>query len=234
MKTNLIVLLLIAVLFSGSIAQEKSDTLKIFKTNSLQFRVYDFISLSSFKGALFSYKYHCSDAKAFRFAVSLNADNWNEEDSRNIFYADTSLLNQKRDHKYWIVQIIVQFIEYLNLQDEIKLFYGVGPYISMSLNNFDTDKVTTSGTNNYYDKFRKNENYQFGLTGSIGLEWFFKNNMSLHAEYGFNSYYFYENYESSRIYDYFTDPDRIEDRKNTSKGWGIDDAGALLGLSVYF
>ena len=74
MKTNLFVFLLLAILFSGSFAQGKADTLKVFKTNSLQFRVYDFISLSSFKGALISYKNHCSDDKALRFAVSLNAD----------------------------------------------------------------------------------------------------------------------------------------------------------------
>ena len=228
MKTKLIILLYVVVIFSLSNAQENADTLKVFKTNSLQFRVYDFISLSSFKGALLSYKYHCSDEKAFRFGVSVRIDSWGEDETRNMFYTDTSLLNQKRDHIYTNIQFIAQFLKYLNLKDEIKLFYGIGPYLSLNLNDFDTDEVVTSGNVNVYDKKRKNENYQFGLMGSIGLEWFFKNNMSL------NAYYFYENRQTLRVYEHSQDPDRIEDRKVESDGWGIDDVGALLGLSVYF
>jgi hypothetical protein len=234
MKTQLIVLVLVVLLFSMSNAQEKADTLKIFKTNSLQFRVYDFISLSSFKGALISYKYHCSEKNAWRFGISLRGNSGSQNDERNNYYADSTLLDQKRSLNHWNIQLIAQYLNYLNVKDEIKLFYGIGPFLGLSINNYNTDKVNTFGTTVVYEKKRINENYQIGITGSLGIEWFFRKNMSLHAEYGFNAYYYIDNDEYQRIYDYSTDPDRLEERKVESNGWGIDDTSALLGLSVYF
>ena len=85
MKRKLIVLLLVVLLFSVSNAQEKADSLKIFKTNSLQFGVRT-LSLTNFTGALVSYKYHVDDQTAYRFGISARIEKSNEDEIRNYFY----------------------------------------------------------------------------------------------------------------------------------------------------
>jgi hypothetical protein len=69
MKVRLATLVLLGFLFSLATAQTGADSTRIFKPNSFQFRVYNFISLSSFKGSLISYKYHPSDKTAYRVGV---------------------------------------------------------------------------------------------------------------------------------------------------------------------
>jgi len=82
MKINLIIFLLIALLCAGSIAQENADTLKIFKTNSLQFGVRT-LSLTSFSGALVSFKYHADDQTAYRFGISTRIEKSREDEIRD-------------------------------------------------------------------------------------------------------------------------------------------------------
>ncbi|MFC2088283.1 hypothetical protein ACFLSX_01655 [Calditrichota bacterium] len=234
MKMKVIFIFLLAILFTISNAQTQSDSTKIFRTNSLQFRVYNFISLSSFKGALLSYKYHSSDQNAFRFAVSIKARKWEEDESRDFFYYDTTLFNQNRDHKDLAIEIIAQYLKYFNPKDEIILFFGIGPRAAFNIRAADNIDVTASGDRyNYYTK-NNDERYQLGLTASFGLEWFFRKNMSLHAEYGVNAHYFYEELARTRIIADTDYPFAGEENSNKRTGFELGQTGALLGLSIYF
>jgi hypothetical protein len=59
-------------------------------------------------------------------------------------------------------------------------------------------------------------------------------NMSLHVEYGFYTFYFYDNNHRIVVYEYLSDPDRLEDRKIESDGWEFDESNVLFGLSFIF
>jgi len=236
MKTRLLVILILLFIVSFSYAQYETDSLKIFKTNSLQFRVYDFISLSSFKGTIFSYKYHTSDCNAFRIGVSARVKKSEEDNAEDILYYDTTMYDLNQDNKSIGLEIIAQYLKYFNPQDDIKLFLGFGPRILISLSTMDNNSIDIkqiSNTFSYYKKY-KYEYYQIGITAGLGLEWFFRKNMSLHAEYGFNAYYFVT--ESIRNLTY-VDPDYTNAQRNKSTketGFELVDTGALLGLSIYF
>ena len=233
MKRKLIVLLLVVLLFSVSNAQEKADSLKIFKTNSLQFGVRT-LSLTNFTGALVSYKYHVDDQTAYRFGISARIEKSNEDEIRDYFYHDTSYLDLKRDNIFTSIQLNVQYLHYVNVKDEIKVFLGFGPQVEIYMYDFDTDKINASGNANIYDKKRINDRYSFGFRGSFGVEWFFIKNLSLHAEYGLFAYYFLEKNNRITVFEYSNEPNRYNEIKVESNGWGLDDAGALFGLSVYF
>jgi len=125
-------------------------------------------------------------------------------------------------------------IIYVNIEDEIKVFFGFGPQVEINVYEFDTDEISTSGNNNYYDKKRIDERYKFGLTCSLGTEWFFMQNMSLHAEYGFFAYYFLEKNHRITVFEYSNEIDSYNERKIESDGWGFNSASAIFGLSVYF
>lgn len=234
MKTNFGIIFWLIVLFSFANAQTVDDSSRIFKSNSLQFRVYDFVSLGSFRGVLLSYKYHSSDVNAYRFGLSVKAKKWEENQTRDFVYFDTTLFDQNRDHTDMVIEIIAQYLKYFNPQGEIKLFFGIGPRILFDINAIDNNDVNASG--NRYNYYTKNdfERYQFGITVSFGLEWFFRKNMSLHAEYGLNTHYFYEKRTRTRIIIDDDYPNANEKDYLKKTGFELSQLGALLGLSVYF
>jgi hypothetical protein len=236
MKMKLNILFLLGIFLSLTNANTQADSSKIFKTHSMQFRVNNFVSLSSFKGAFISYKYHSSDRNALRVGMSFRIKKWEEEVSLDYFYSDTILFDQNRDNNYMDIEIMIEYLRYFNLKNEVKMFLGAGPRVAFNIDNFDTDDSSVSGNRSYdYIKKGKNDRYQIGLTFTYGLEWFFKKDMSLHAEYGFNVSYIYQEYGRTVVADYPPgDSIRIDDSSRKDSGFEIDDTGALLGLSIYF
>ncbi len=234
MKMKTWVILLLGILFSLANAQTQPDSTKIFKTNSLQFKVYNFISLSSFKGTLFSYKFHLNDQTAYRLGVSVRARKGDEEETRDVFHSDTSMFYQNSDNNYITMSIMIEYLKYFNPQDEIKLFLGIGPLLSFNISSMNNNDVSVLGNTQDYYKKSQNERYQVGLTINCGLEWFFKKNMSLHAEYGFNAYYYFEESSGTRIIVDPNYPNANNYYSNKRSGFRLNDAGGLLGLSVYF
>ncbi len=114
------------------------------------------------------------------------------------------------------------------------MYFGMGPRIALNIDNFDTDDISFLGAETSYVKKSVNDRYQIGLTFSYGVELFFRKNFSLHAEYGFNISYFYQESTRIRITEYSGNPTRTDDYTMQSSGFEFDDTSALLGLSVYF
>lgn len=234
MRSRLITLLLLGFLFSLVSAQTKTDSSRVFKSNSLQFNVYNFVSLSSFKGSMLSYKYHRSDKTAYRVGVGVRARSWDEEVSRDEFYIDTTMFDEDRDRLIVSIDFVVEYLRYFSVHKDIKIFAGFGPVASFDINQQNNKKISGSGTDSNSDYKSTIDHYDFGLSFSYGLEWFFRKNMSLHAEYGFNLTYFIDNYTKT-IYTIYTDGSILNvDDSEKRHGIAIADHGALLGLSVYF
>lgn len=200
-----------------------------------QFRVYRILSLESFKGGLISYKYYLSDPNAIRFGISLRARKWGEEESRENFNIDTIYLKQERDHHSNDIEMIAEYLRYFNPRNEIKLFLGVGPRVSLHQYEFTTENIDTLGVGfSYYDSQKEDHN-QIGISFSFGVEWFFLSYMSLHAEYGAHFSYFNVERYSKRVYS--NPPDLPESfRRDSAKRSGLEfiERGVLFGLSVYF
>ena len=224
---------LIFLFLLTTIAYSQVDSSRVFKTHSVQFKTSSLLSLSSFKGSFLSYKFHPSDDHAYRLGISLNGQKYDEDEKiDNYQYSDTSLIDQTRNNNYFGIEIMVEYLKYFRSKEELKMYFGLGPRINIRINNYDTDKVQYEGYSFY--KEQKDDRYRFGLTFSYGLEWFFRKNMSLHAEYGFTFSYLYEEYSNWRIIPRDNNPDGFIKNSEVRKGFEIDDTGALLGLSLYF
>ena len=234
MKMKLIVLFLLMFFLSFANANTQADSSKIFKTHSLQFRVNNFISFTQFKGYLLSYKRHFSDQSAFRTGMSVRVRKWEEKESNYYLYPDTTRLDQNLDCNDMEIEIMIEYLRYFNLKNDVKIFFGIGPRLLFDINNFDTDDISVSGDRYSYVKKYNYDHYQFGLTFSYGLEWFFMKNMSLHAEYGFNLSYDYRKYGRTEINKYPASPVRENYDLIKDSGFEFDDTGALLGISIYF
>ena len=234
MRSRLITLLLLCFLLSLTNAQTKADSSRVFKTHSLQFRVYDFISLSSFKGNLISYKYHRSDKTAYRVGVGVRVEKSKDKSSQDYFYTDTTLFDLDLNFKMVTVNFMLEYLKYFNPSADIKIFAGGGPLVSYGLSTENPDNVSIIGERYNYYKKREQDSYEIGLTFSYGVEWLFRKNMGLHAEYGFNITYFHEKYIRELVGSYPGDNIRLDNITEKQNGFRLSDRGALLGLSVYF
>ena len=229
-KTLCILTLLISLSLLS--AQTEQDSTKIFKTHSIQFRVQDCFSLSSFKGSLISYKYHFNDRNALRIGFSNNIEIGDEEKDYDVFLEDTTYYEEQISNSDINLVVTMEYLRYLNPTKEIIIYIGGGTKTSVHKH---TEKVDEkSHTEQFYDKSRKYSIIKAGLSFSYGLEWKFRKNMSLHAEYGNDILWFHY---KSRKYRTRTLPEEGEQysiHKEVEKGIELNSTGVLLGLSIYF
>ena len=228
MTTRIIYLFLFLVLS----AYAQTDSTRIFKKHALQFRTAGLLSLSSFKGSFISYKYHPQDDYAFRFGISLSGTKTSEDNKRESLSVDTSFYDLDIDNNRFNIEFVIEYLKYFNPKDELKMFFGIGPRVYLQI--YDSKANNIQAKNYSYQKDYTNNGYEIGVTCSYGLEWFFRDNMSLHAEYGFNFSYINTKQGYTRVYPQENNPDRYEKNSDDRNGFEIDDSSALLGLSLYF
>lgn len=134
---------------------------------ALQFQV-DYFDLNPFQGSTLSCKYHLGDNLAVRLGIS---------NSTNIDFSNERNGSKRDNHTGFSLQLKAQLVHYLKTFNDVSLYIGYGPYYSHIFFRSSNSETLTD--------------YSLGLNGVLGVEWFFKNNMSLSSEYGMRAYYRY-------------------------------------------
>jgi len=226
MKNFALTILLALFFVNSTLAQPSADSLKNtsfeFGKSSLQFGLGSYFTIGSYKGTIFSGKYHFSNKVALRTGISLTA--YNDDQNINSEYRDNdslfSSINSERNDVQLSFESLVLY--YLNPQAEIKFYFGLGPYFSYSYD----ERVSDEGINSTpFRKVTLDKTIAFGLSTAYGIEWFFKKDMSLIADYGFKVRYFER---KRQIEDLFTE----KTTKNTGYSFGQNYVKA--GISIYF
>jgi len=197
-------------------AQENESPLPMQEgSKALQFQISDNFNLSSFSGALFSYKRHLSEDKAYRIGVSLISQYTMNNFPDSDIDQDDTLLNFGLGVEY-------TRMHYTDPDAEIKFYYGYGPGINVGLNRIVRDQGNTTYTN---------RDALFGISGIgyAGVEWFFHSSMSLHAEYRGSIQLNHRRAKQSREEEFSEEANR---NNRTTVTLGGD--GVRFGLSVYF
>jgi hypothetical protein len=166
--------------------------------------------------------------------VGIGVSKWQEDNSQKSFYSDTLFLDYTQDRTDLNITFLLEYLRYFRIHRDIKLFLGIGPRLDFDVNNAETGDISILSGTAPYPKKTIDERYLFGLSFSYGVEWFFKKNMSLHAEYGFYVSYFYDKLERERATVARNGIEYSDFTLDKNKGVILDDSGALLGLSVYF
>jgi len=218
-------------------SQENIDTTKvqtnIFQNFSFQFQVKLF-ELQSFQGGLISFKYHFNDNFAFRAGFGLTSNNSNANSEREITTGGDYSSNSSSDNNMITFEFPGQFLYYLKPEKDIKLFVGLGPYFSYSKRNLKTDNRSyPENSASFVISENKHKTYSIGLSSAYGVEWFFTENLSLTAEYGFRFIYFFDKTQTA-----IKDGDNSgvqfsEYRTSDEDGWRFSSSSVLFGLSVY-
>lgn len=150
-------------------AQEKEHSL-MPDANALQFRISPNFTLSSFDGAVVSYKRHITADRARRMGISLSS-NYRETD-----FPDRAT-NPTAENFDFFIDANYTFMHYVDPDAVIKVFYGFGPGLTFGFDrNYSADD----------NQEQTNKERIIGLEGLAyaGVEWFFHPSVSLHAEYG--------------------------------------------------
>ncbi len=231
--SNRIRIFLFVFLLTTFLFAQKSDSGKTkpfqFPKKSLQFAIDNNFTIRSFQGALISAKYHFSNQTAFRIGISVSGHAYGEDYSKNVTNNDSMVIATDDERQYLYLMIHSQFLHYFNPDDDIKLYAGLGPYFSANIDLFKTGKVEVADNYHYTPPRKRNTtSLQSGISTVYGVEWFFRKNMSLLAEYGFVFYYFY--YESKKAYSIHDN--RTEEIKKRN-GWSLINR-FHFGVSVYF
>ena len=113
------------------------------------------------------------------------------------------------------------FQRYVNPSAPVNFYWGAGPYVEVSHSSSEsvTDSVSWS---------QKQDVFEVGAKGIMGVEWFASADISLHADY--TAVAGYGRNEMTLESTELTTPDL----RNEDEEWFFNAGGVRFGLSVYF
>ena len=173
-----------------------------FPRFSFQLRIVDFFKFNDFQGTSVSFKYHFGNNKALRVGIGLQADNLEQTVNRLDVESD-SILNKNRlgqDSKNFV--IFTQYIIYPNPEDDVKFYFGAGPFASWRKKNSKNSSLEDSSQALKLSRKEELDIKTIGLDFVVGVEWFFMKSMSLLVDYNFSIEYYESTLTSTS---YFTD-----------------------------
>lgn len=107
---------------------------------------------------------------------------------------------------------------YTNPDADVKFYYGYGPALDIGYQR--------SEENDGPDRIRKSTNVGIGGIGYAGVEWFFQQSMSIHAEYQATAQFSFQKDD--------TKVDNGDDVGRSIRQFSLGGNGVLFGVSVYF
>lgn len=257
----------ISLIFCGILTAQDVDPAPMRQLQqgdrALQFAVRGLFNLGSFQGSTISYKRHSSPKTGWRMGldVYLNSSVSDGSEERDMLstrtdYPDLTGYQRTEDETYSLrdedenlsVDIIIQWIRYPAARGELQPYWGIGPIAHISGYNSEYESLSTDTTADPRISRRKTSTYGLGVSGVFGLEWFFRNNMSLTAEY---CPYFRTNYSIDKRYTKTTRNNVYYDQDGEMDQWrteiseveseikssqpGLSIRSQMkLGLSLYF
>lgn len=213
MKTIKTLFIVFILPVSVSYAQ-KADSVQVLQpgAQALQFQITDDFNLSSFSGTLISYKRQISDRVATRIGVSFNG-----------FIRGKNFTNQTNETDAlgmgFNLGLSYTWMHYLNPDAVITFYYGYGPGVNIGYQKRDTE---------FNDRSVMLKETRLGIAGLAyaGVEWFFHESMSIHAEYSASVRFNYIRRERESINGF----EPVASTKSISLGGD----GVRFGISVYF
>jgi hypothetical protein len=227
-------------------AQDSTSVNSLQKGNwALQFEMYGgFLTfqIREYLGATFSGKYHISDNRALRVGLDIDGASTDfavESDQKNQDYArETTSDGTNSNHN---LNLVLQHLWYLRENNGIHLYTGLGPMIYINTKRVDqTDDLYHESETDFVDdktvRHSTDKNYFLGLSGSIGVEYFIKQNLGLSFEFQSSVGYDYEIDKYKRTSERADDSDYgfDENSDRTSHGFSYHSNRVKVGLSIYF
>ena len=182
---------------------------------ALQFRVDSDAILSEFGGSI-AMKRHVSAQSAFRVGFDFGLS------SGEASTTPPSGNGQENDRDAEMVGMFVDYLRYTDVESPIHFFWGTGPFGSFSRSK-NSSRVASSETESV------TKVWSAGISGRVGVEWFFTRTLSLHAEYFGTAYYQSRTSESTTANGLGSLTSKVADDV-----WALSRGPVVFGLSAYF
>ncbi|MAT38694.1 MAG: hypothetical protein CL946_03725 [Ectothiorhodospiraceae bacterium] len=176
---------------------------------------------------MLSIKKQLGPSNGWRVGIGIDGESSTFESIRRNTSTDTTTSSFNQENDDLQLQVIVEYISYIDTESDIKPYFAVGPRFALeSVDNFAPEGYFPTTTEGYED-----DSYSIGLSAEFGVEWFFAESMSLMAEYGLVvGYYKFSRTETAT----FSDPSQNWTETREAESFDIEDTGGRLGISVYF
>ncbi len=174
MKT--IILVCLTATLAAAAVTAAAETGDATPRTGLEFAVSNDFQLSSFAGSAISWKRLGSATRAWRIGLSPYV-------SRN----DQDYEYQHRDDRAYRAEVTVQRLFLAPLRDGTRGYWGLGPTVSYRYDETSSWREIPGQERESYGSIRRS--LDVGLAASVGVEYFFRPNMSLMGEYGFSLTY---------------------------------------------
>jgi len=247
MKKAVLAKLFICTIFYAStlLAQDSLSVIGKFIDGhswTMDFGISSNLTLRTFQGTAISLSKYISDYQKYRFGISTNLNYNSVDQSGNNYAADTltGLTSGNNDNNMYSVQITIQYITYATPKAQTSFYFGIGPLVGVSWSEQNSN--TNSNDPGYYQSHNGSTNsdtrYFVGVLGSCGVEWFFSEHISIHAEYGLSIQHNWGKTESSNnsqsSYVYSSSYSNKSNSSGSTSGWLLSGQSVLFGLSVNY
>jgi opacity protein-like surface antigen len=138
----------------------------------LQFLIGSDFTLSSFDGALISYRTRGSNGRGWRFGVGLGGSILNLD--THVEDPDSSF-KIEQDSKDFTISLVGQRLFSTAARRDINFYWGIGP---------DLDYSTSRNSVSSQDLSNSMWSWRAGIAGAAGVEWLLADRITLLAEYG--------------------------------------------------
>ena len=238
-------ILLVFASFSTLFAQDSMSVIGNFIDGhpwTMDFGIASNLTLNTFQGATISIGRFTSDYQKYRLGLSTSMRLNSGDQNGNSFAADTlSGFNKgNNDDNSYSVSVTFQYLTYATPSNHTSIFFGFGPTIGISWSKQSNNSSSTSVSNSedIYNRSSSSNGYSAGILGSCGVEWFFSEHISIHAEYGL-AFQYSKSTNDSDVYQKYTYQSTIYDNRKShlsgsSSGWYLSGQDVLFGLSINY
>ncbi|MGH1365750.1 MAG: hypothetical protein ACRBF0_19470 [Calditrichia bacterium] len=228
------------VLSSALIAQ--SDSTKVAKNSlekgarSLQFRVTENFTLSSFDGSDISYKRHTSAKTAQRLGVSILIDLDSDNGSSNSSNVSGGRQDNEVSENQYGLTLNALWMKYLTPENRMSFYWGIGPIGGVTF--WDRNSKATTIFSDTTMRTSESEQDQLSLQlGGIlvfGTEFFVHKQISLTAEYRSTSAFYRSSSDRTQKETDVNGELSTQNSETSSNRFQIGGSAVYLGLSAYF
>ena len=209
---------------------------------TMEFGITSNLTLTSFQGTTISLSKFTSDFEKYRFGISFSGTDGSSDQNSANYAMDTlsSRGGQNSDNVNYALQISFQYVTYATPNAPTSFYFGIGPLIGYGWTKNQSRSTTSnlSGSQSFSNSTSETNNYSLGFLGSLGVEWFFSEHLSVHAEYGLAATYTWGKTESTSVSQYmYTYSPGYSNRSNsstTTTNWSLSGQKVLFGLSVNY
>ena len=237
-------ILLILLSFPSRAQSQYPDSVSLSEGSwALQFGIDRDFTLTSFQGTTIGAKYQFSHKNAVRGGITLNGytNDGSNTMSGAIGEADAGTVPENSSSKSAGINLILQYLWYMNPSGPVHFYAGFGPSVLYSYSNSSSDNyyLNNSSGQGYWVREQydsKNTQWAIGAAAVVGVEWFACQWLSIHADYNEAIQYQWISSSRNQIESSLTTPGYISYRLNSSgssKGWRLNNLGVSFGLNIY-